>query len=703
MKVGLLDIGKLIAANGLKPVTNPILFESGNIPTPDGLLSLEIFGTTSRERKYNYSYIDLNGIFLNPYVYKILKRLDRRIESIVHSSKRYIIDDNDKLVEDEEKGGTGLTWLYKNWDKLKFEKNESNVRNERVALLEAYGKNVLFCRQWVVLPAYYRDVNFKNVDSGQISHNELTDLYCKLLKFANMLQSSSEFDFMVNSTVGKIQETLVEIYDYFKHKIEKKTGLIRKALLGKSVDYGVRAVIAAPEFTTNKYDENIIDFWHCGVPVSLLCTLFFPFMLHELRNFFKEQYEMLGNRIEDLSQYDSRLNGSADLAPFDFVYNEDYYKKIMDTYTRSYEDRFNKVEIPLAQPANFPIYYKITLTDKDGKEITRDMTYTDLLFIVANRACADKHVFITRYPITNHLGTFPSKLNVMSTVKTQPMTYNGTYYKYYPIVKPEMRKEDVATFFYDVLKMSNVLLKALGGDYDGDQVSIKGIFTAEANAECDRLVRGKANILDIGANNVRKSTNENVQTLYTLTKRIKDVKVRKEKERKIDATVYEHSEFNNTTSVGINGKKYKWEQAQIDGVLYYKANDYIKSTKGMYAMATRSDSGNIILTDNLFEKLSENGKRFVLYHELGHIKNGDLSKVMTEKQAENIRRKRIKKILRNQVLDLELNADAFAVKKMGKELAIKGLNEMYNITLKTFDRQDKEILLRIEAIQENFK
>lgn len=55
---------------------------------------------------------------------------------------------------------------------------------------------------------------------------------------------------------------------------------------------------------------------------------------------------------------------------------------------------------------------------------------------------------------------------------------------------------------------------------DGDQVSIKGVFSTEANDECNRLVRGKANILDIGANNVRKSTNENVQTLYTLTKKI---------------------------------------------------------------------------------------------------------------------------------------------------------------------------------------
>ena len=50
-------------------------------------------------------------------------------------------------------------------------------------------------------------------------------------------------------------------------------------------------------------------------------------------------------------------------------------------------------------------------------------------------------------------------------------------------------------------------------------MSIKGIFSQEANAECDKIVRSKANILDINASNVRKSENEAIQTLYTLTKR----------------------------------------------------------------------------------------------------------------------------------------------------------------------------------------
>ena len=520
MKIDLMDVERLIRTNGLegKEVTNPILFEAGNVPTPDGMLSLEIFGMTSKERRENYAYISLHDYFIHPYVYKILLRLDRKIEAVVKGTRNFIITEDGQIVENEN-GSNGCVWLYKNWEKIKFKRNDSNVRNERINLIEAYGKNVLFIKRWIVIPAFYRDVNFQNVDSGKVSHNELTDLYCKLLRFANMVAATSEFSFMTSANKGKVQDTLVEIYDYFKHKLEKKNGLIRKSLLGKTIDYGVRAVIAAPEFRQNRYDDNIVSFTHCAVPVSMICTLFFPFMLHELRNFFNEQYEMLGYKIEDLSEYNKKLSGTADLLDFNFYYSDDYFKKMMDNFTRTYDDRFKKIEIPLRQEQPYPIYYKIKLQREDGTEIIRDMTITDVLFIAANRAAADKHVFLTRYPITNHLGSFASKINISSTTQTEKLIYNGVLFKHYPKVDFSMSNVEISTYFYDVLKLSNVLLKQLGGDYDGDQMSIKGIFSQEANAECDKIVRSKANILDINASNVRKTENEAIQTLYTLTKR----------------------------------------------------------------------------------------------------------------------------------------------------------------------------------------
>ena len=70
--------------------------------------------------------------------------------------------------------------------------------------------------------------------------------------------------------------------------------------------------------------------------------------------------------------------------------------------------------------------------------------------------------------------------------------------------------------------MSNVILKGMGGDYDGDQVSVKGVWTEEANEELLKFIESPANYIDLGGSNIRVSTNEAVQSLFCLTKILPD-------------------------------------------------------------------------------------------------------------------------------------------------------------------------------------
>ena len=58
----------------------------------------------------------------------------------------------------------------------------------------------------------------------------------------------------------------------------------------------------------------------------------------------------------------------------------------------------------------------------------------------------------------------------------------------------------------------------VGGDFDGDQVTIRGVFTQEANLECEKLINSPKNILNIVGESVRSTTIEAIQTLYNLTK-----------------------------------------------------------------------------------------------------------------------------------------------------------------------------------------
>lgn len=78
----------------------------------------------------------------------------------------------------------------------------------------------------------------------------------------------------------------------------------------------------------------------------------------------------------------------------------------------------------------------------------------------------------------------------------------------------------------------------------------------------------------------------------------------------------------------------------------------------------------IIINDNSYEKFSEGAKKFFLYHEIGHIKNGDLDKIGIDFY------RTAKRLLRVTVEPIELKADEYAVSKVGKDIAISALEEV---------------------------
>lgn len=520
MLIDLYDTAEFIKVNKLEEVTDPVLFVKGGVASPDGLVSTDIFGTSRDERQNTYAYIDLHGYFFHPFIYKLLKRMNRAFEHIVHCSRKYIIE-NGQLVEDEEKGQTGLAFIYNNWDKLNFEKNNSLMRNERIDLLKSYDKNVIFTKYWIVIPAFYRDVNLQSIEKGKLSHHPINDKYAKLIRLASMIQNSNNFDFVLDSTKAKIQDELVELYDLIKSKLEKKQGMIRKSLLGKSIDSGSRLVISAPTFHADSYKDMEIDFYHTGVPLAQCCSLFHPFIILWLKNFFKQEFEKSGNKYPVKTK-----DGSISLIELkdpELYFDDDFIKKRLDEFVNSYTDRFQPIELPT--DSKTPVYFSFTgrVYNKNNPEdesniINRPATWCDLFYQAAIDVTSDKMVYITRYPITDYFSSFPSQITVLSTKQTIPVYINGHVYPRYPLIDLSKSKNDVAISFLDTLVMSNLYLKGLGGDYDGDQVSVKGLYTQEANKEAKEIMMAKSHILNISGDTMRNTTNESIQTLYAMTK-----------------------------------------------------------------------------------------------------------------------------------------------------------------------------------------
>lgn len=414
LDVKLLDADKFVKSRDLQEITNPVFFIRDNIPTDDGLLSNSIFGITKEERANTYAYIDLGAKFFHPLCYKIMCKLDSNIKSCVHGTKLFKLDSKGYLVEDPE-GKTGIDFLIKNLDKLRFHSSDSNKRDRNIKFIEINKKNMVLSKM-IVIPAFYRDVN---TSGGYTGVGEINELYSSLLIATRSLKETKDYGFdMPESTKGRIQEHLAEIYTWFgdgpmvngvrNGKLAKKLGIMRMSVMSKTTDYGSRLVLSAPINDVQTYKDIKVDLKHSAVPLSSTIVNFYPFVLFHMRRFFENEF--LG--VDKYKVIDEKGNVKEyELDNINIAFSDAELKRQMDIFIHSYDNRFVPVEVPV-KGAPGKVYmrfkgYNMTAEEFNKKKdvegstdvIDRDLTWCDVLYMAAVEASKDKMVLITRYPI----------------------------------------------------------------------------------------------------------------------------------------------------------------------------------------------------------------------------------------------------------------------------------------------------------------
>ena len=469
MKIDLFNIEEFVDINELQEVKSAVLFQRGDIPHPEGLISNEIFGITTKSRKETFAYIDLHGYFFVPHVYKVLKRLYRNIEKIINGELYVSIGEDGRLVKDEN-GETGLEFIYNNWDKIQWalDDTDSGMKKERLNLIKTLPKKEIFSRYAIVIPAFYRDI--KSTSSGG-EVDDINNLYGKLIRTATLVKEKDLFSFQFNMVNYNIQNTLVDIYDFFKHKLEKKQGLLRKYLLGRNVDYCTRSVITAPSYHANRPEDLMIDFRHANLPISQICSLCFPFVMAWVKKFFEREVFDTKNSKIIYDPVTDTVEDNIELKNPESYFSDRYLKKMIDTYIKDPESRFDKIFIP--SNSNHKLYLRFT-----GKRIDpttkaelpsiayRPMTWTDILYMACEDVTRDKHCMITRYPLLDEFGIFIAEIRVCSTTETDMVSYNGKIYNWYPRIDFDVPSEKIASKFLDSIQFSNSYLPGL------DRISI---------------------------------------------------------------------------------------------------------------------------------------------------------------------------------------------------------------------------------------
>ena len=541
IKFDILDVNKFVEVNNCKCVSDPRAFSSNNIPSPNGLLSNEIFGYTMEERSGIFGYIDLHGWFMDPSLYKTWIRLDSRIKNIVHGVKYYRLGKDGELIEDEENGDTGIEFLRKNIKKIKFKQSESMSKQVYTKYLEV-NRDKMFINKYLVIPPFYRDKNTASSSRQTVGLGGINKIYNKLIIASNALTAAQDFGFDASyDNQARVQETILMIYDWFCGNrnsnisdsdkgtgLSSKMGIMRRTNMSKTANFSSRLVISAAELKAERPEDLEVTYDRSMIPLYAVITQFRDFVMYNTRIFFENEFR--GSQTYPVVDKFGKEKAIIPDNP-EVVFSDERIKREMDRFLHGYNNRFVPIEIPVE--GTDEVYYMKFKgrglnplspdIDKSNPLVDRRLTWCDVFFIAANESVFDKQVLITRFPIDSFSNQFTTKVAVASTKKTEHIEFNGQDYKYYPKIRESDIGSDTSNTFIDTLRFSNLYLNSIGGDFDGDQCTCKGVYTREANDELAKFQKSKANFVNFGCKPLKVPGDDSIQALYALTKVLSSV------------------------------------------------------------------------------------------------------------------------------------------------------------------------------------
>jgi len=175
----------------LPEITSPKFFIDSKMTKldPDGLFSEVIFGPpNSKEWRTRYGKITLKSRIFNPIIFRLLKRLNKKLIEAINNYERFDILDDGSIHIHKDGKLRGLSDLIENFDLIKFKQdpNSKSIRNKLIEYIsnkENYDK--IFISYILVIPPQFRPIyNLKdpNKDKNGLMYDEINDYYIKLIK-----------------------------------------------------------------------------------------------------------------------------------------------------------------------------------------------------------------------------------------------------------------------------------------------------------------------------------------------------------------------------------------------------------------------------------------------------------------------------------------------------------------------------------------
>ena len=522
MNIRLVDVDKIIAKRNIKPVTSTsVLLPATSTFDPNGLFSETIFGLQNTpERLVTFGYINLKTKIMHPIAYNNLLTLKQSYADII-SGKKYAVfnkEEHDFEIVDENNSDadTGYSFFMSHFWDIQFEETESLPRNDKIKIFNKY-KNVIFIDKLLVSPAGIRDIKIEN---GIRKSDDINNMYSTLINYTRALPSTEgDLDPIYDTIRYAIQRYANQVVDYYDNVLKGKGGFLQNKYSKRALALGTRNVISSARIAAQSMESN--QFLKCTetfVPLFEAAKAFLPLVVYSLKQYFFNQIfdasftnialidpstnKLVYKQIDE-KEKDKFLSSEGVEDIVNLFENNEFRTTPVQVYSKDgtayylfliYDDPSTNNLILIRNLESVKNTFK-----ESGREFNeqyiRPLTYIEMLYIATYVATIDKHVTVTRYPVLILGSDYPSKCHLVSTSPSREVTLEDETptikisLPHYPVLGAQTI--DSASPHPSRLTGST----GLGGDFDGDTVSVNGILSKDANDEVAKYLNSYNNLL----------------------------------------------------------------------------------------------------------------------------------------------------------------------------------------------------------------
>ena len=453
--------------------TGRIMIPSTQDFDPEGIYSTEIFGPVgSEERATRFGYIDLKVDILHPLVFNHIQSMKVFYKEIMAGKKYAVFNEKTKDFElsNIQDGKTGYHFFFQHFKKVKLKDTDGTQRKFKIDIINFYKKLNKPFNKLLVLPAGLRDYTL--TADGRPSEDEVNDLYRKVISLTNNFDNvnikKEENLYLMSNIMYKLQVAVLDIYEYFFNLLNGKSKFTEGKWAKRAISHGTRNVLTpAVPAIQDINDKNRITLDMTVVGLYQYVKAVTPLTINKVLNKF----------IYRIMSPDTNTGILVDLKTLKSVTVDIPIKKRDDWITgEGLEQTMNKLgqESLRSLPIMVDKYYLLNIYD-DGKTIKpvfntselneeefkhiRPITYAEL-FYLAIEDIVDKYpALVTRYPVANVGGVYPSKVYLRTTMNPRTVNYvlNGVSktLKEYPNLKEK---------YFNGMSPHSTHLVLLGGD-----------------------------------------------------------------------------------------------------------------------------------------------------------------------------------------------------------------------------------------------